>query len=61
MDIIIVIDYISLLIHIIVPKCTKSIIVNQEQLISLTYQQIIEENGYIFDDFQYNLQQSRQL
>jgi hypothetical protein len=55
--IIIVIDYISLLIHIIIPKCIKSIIVNQDQLISLTYQQIIEKNGYIFDDFQDRLKQ----
>jgi hypothetical protein len=56
-----VIDYISLLVHIIIPKCTKSIIVNQDQIVSLTYQQIIEENGFIFVDFQNNLQQTTQL
>jgi hypothetical protein len=53
----IVIGYISLLIHIFFPEFIKSIIVNQDQIVSLTYQQIIEENGYLFDDFKDRLKQ----
>jgi hypothetical protein len=56
--IIIIINYISLLIHIIIPKCTKNIIINQNQLISFNYQEIIKTNEYLFDDFQKKLKQT---
>jgi hypothetical protein len=51
-QIIIAINYTSPLIQIIVPRFVCSIISDQDQLVSLTYQEIIERRGYIFEDFQ---------
>jgi hypothetical protein len=57
-QLIIVIDYASPLVYLTVPGFVDSILIDQDELASLTCREIVENRGYIFDDFQRVFQQN---